>query len=206
MVLAMFVDAGHTGLLAALAGGSVRVPPTVIHPNEVPPFDRQPAAEFAMGLYNAQRDLLSPLHAMRVQRRTAFYQAVGTAWRPVFLSPAEIQQTRYFVSSAARQAVRRIDPTLRVKRIQAGEAEAAAVAVTRGWTLWTDDLAMVNILSILHPDCKVERIGALLMRAVHEGLLGCQEAADLYNDVFKRTLRLWTTITLVCNGGRLTSR
>ena len=40
-------------------------------------------------------------------------QAAGTAWRPVFLSPEEIQQTKYFASPAVRQAVRRIDPTLR---------------------------------------------------------------------------------------------
>ena len=119
---------------------------------------------------------------------------------------AELQQARYFASHAAREAARQIDPTLKVKRVGAGEAEAAAVALARGWTLWSDDAAIVNLLAALHPSHPVERIGSLLIRAAREGLIGCQEAADLYNDVFKRALGLWTSLMLDCRNSQLVVR
>lgn len=206
MVLAMFVDADHAPLLSALAGGVVYVTPSVIDPLETPPFARQPVAEFAKGIFAAQRDLSQPLHAMRVQRRTAFYQAAGVAWHPVSLSFSELQQARYFASPAAREAARLAGPMLRVKRVSVGEAEAAGVAVTRGWTLWSDDAAIVNLLAALYPGHPVERISDLVIRAAQEGLLPCQEAADLYNDTFKGVFGLWTTRTLICDNGQVLIR
>jgi hypothetical protein len=206
MVLAMFVDADRVPLLSALARGSVHVTPSVIDPAETPPFARQPVAEFAKGIFAAQRDLSQPLYAVRVQRRTAFYRAVGAAWRPVDLSYSELQQARYFAAPAAREAARLADPMLKVKRVSAGEAEAAAVAVSRGWTLWSDDAAIVNLLAALYPGQPVERISDLVMRAAQEGLLPCHEAADLYNDMFKRILGLWTTRTLICDSGQVRIR
>ena len=206
MVLAMFVDADRAPLLSALAAGSVQVTPSVIDPAETPPFARQPVAEFAKGIFAAQRDLSQQLHATRVQRRTAFYRAVGAAWRPVTLSYSELQQARYFASTAAREAARLADPTLKVKRVSAGEAEAAAVAVARGWTLWSDDAAIVNLLAALYPDHPVERISDLVIRSAQEGLQPCQEAADLYNDTFKGTLGLWTTRTLICDNDQVLIR
>jgi hypothetical protein len=199
MVLAMFVDAGRASLLSDLAGGRLYVTPSVIDPDETPPFVRQPIAEFAKGVFAAQRDLSRRVHAKRIERRTAFYQAVGMAWQPVSLSYPELVRARYFASPAARLDARRANPALRVTRTSAGEAECAAVAVTRGWTLWSDDTTIVNLLAALHPGHPVERISHLLMRAVREGLLPCQEAADLYNDVFKRMLGLWTSLTLACD-------
>ncbi len=84
--------------------------------------------------------------------------------------------------------------------------ESAAVAVARGWTLWSDDAAIVNLLAALYPDHPVERISDLVMRAAQEGLLPCQEAADLYNDMFKRMLGLWTMRTLICDNGQVLIR
>lgn len=203
MVLAMFVDADRAPLLSALAAGSLYVTPSVIDPAETPPFARQPVAEFAMGIFAAQRDLSQPLYATRVQRRTAFYRAVGAARRPVSLAYTELQNARYFASPAAREAARLADPVLKVKRVSAGEAEAAAVAVARGWALWSDDTAIVNLLAALYPGHPVKRISDLVIRAAREGLLPCQEAADLYNEVFKGTLGLWTTRTLICASGQV---
>jgi hypothetical protein len=204
MVLAMFVDADRVPLLSALAGGSVYVTPSVIDPAETPPFARQPVAEFARGVFAAQRDLSQPHLATRVQRRTAYYRVVGTAWRTVSLSLSELQLARFFASPAAREAARRADPTLRVKRVGAGEAEAAAIAVSRDWTLWSDDADIINLLAALHPGQPIERISDLLIRSVRQGFLTCQEAADLYNGVFSDTLNLWTTYSLVCDNGEVT--
>jgi len=203
MVLGRFVDAGAVPLLAALAGGRVFVTPTILDPQERPPFVRQPTAEFAKGIFAAQRDLSRPLFATRVQRRTAFYGAVGSAWDSVALSSSELAQARFFESRAAFLQAKSANPTIKRRRVDAGEAECAAVAVTRGWALWTDDAAIIDVLAALHPGHSVERVSDLLSRAVREALLACEEAADLYNRVFKGTLGLWTRLTLVCHNGQI---
>lgn len=206
MVLAMFVDGDRAPLLSALAGESVFVTPSVMDPEELPPFSQQPISEFAKGIFAAQRDLSRPLHATRVQRRSGFYRAVGTAWRPVLLSAVELRLARYLSSSEARLNAKAIDPGLKIRRVGAGEAEAGAVAVARGWTLWSDDAAIINLLGALWPGHPVERISDLLVRAVSEGLIRCQDGADLYNNVFRGTLGLWTSRVLVCQNNRLLTR
>lgn len=203
MVLAMFIDSGQVDLLTSLGAGSVHVPLSVIDPAERPPFLHQPIAELAKGVFVAQRDQGRPGHATRIARRTAFYSAVGASWHPAELTNAELRLAQHFMSAESRLAARTINPDFRFKRINAGEAECAAVAVARGWTLWSDDAAIVQILAALHPTHPVERIGNLLVRAVDEGLISCPAAADLYNLVFKQELGLWTTLTLTCRGGRL---
>jgi hypothetical protein len=203
MVLAMFVDAGQAALLPALAAGRLFVTPSIIDSAETPPFPSQPTAEFARGAFYLQERQGNPLAAVRLHRRTAFYLDIDTSWTPAPLSAGELLQAERFVSPATWAAAEAQDPTRRIKRVSRGEAECAAVAVTRGWTFWTDDTAILDLLAILHPPQPVERISDLLIRAAHEGFLGCQEAADLYNDVFRDTLGLWTTRILVCRNGRV---
>ena len=203
MVLAMFVDAGHAALLPALAAGRLFVTPSIIDSAETPPFPSQPIAEFARGAFYLQERQGNPLAAVRLHRRTAFYLDVDTVWSPTTLSAEELLQAELFAAPATWAAAEARDPGRRIKRVGRGEAECAAVAVTRGWTFWTDDAAIVDLLAILHPEQPVERISDLLIRAAREGWLGCQEAADLYNDVFRDTLKLWTAYSLVCDNGQI---
>jgi len=203
MVLAMFVDAGHAALLAALAADRLFVTPSVIDPEEAPPFSAQPTAEFARGAFYFQERQGNPLAAVRLHRRTAFYLDLDTAWTPATLSVEELHQTELFAAPTTWAAAEARDPVRRIKRVSRGEAECAAVVVKRGWTFWTDDTAILDLLAVLHPAQPVERISDLLIRTVQEGLLGCQEAADLYNHVFKDALKLWTTYSLVCDGGKV---
>jgi hypothetical protein len=205
MVLGRFVDADAVSLLLVLAGGRVFVTPSIIEPLETPPFFQQPIAEFARGIFAAQRDLSRSHHATRVQRRTAFYQAVGTAWVPVVLSPAELQQARFFAARGLQQA-KAIDPAIRSKRVDGGEAECAAVAVMRGWTLWTDDSAIIAVLAALHPGHRIERISDLLVRGVKQGLLTCRDAASLYNDIFVKQLGLYSKVSIHCQGADIVVR
>jgi hypothetical protein len=93
MVLAMFVDAGRADLLAALAGGSLFVSPTILDPAETPPFSQQPIAEFAMGTFYLQQRLGQSVDAVRHHRRVAFYSAKGTLWQPVMLLADELRAT-----------------------------------------------------------------------------------------------------------------
>lgn len=204
MVLAMFVDADRVPLLSALAEGGIYVPPSILDPSESPPFSHPPIAEFAKGLFSAQQDLANPLLANRANRRTAYYRA-GT-WQPVTLAQQELQLASHFASPAARVAARAANPTFRAKRVDAGEAECAAVAVARNWTLWTDDGGIIALLNTLQPQVNIERIADLLIRAVQQGLLPCIEAAALYNATFKGTLGLWSKISLDCQQGLLIER
>lgn len=203
MVLAMFVDADQTPLLSALAGGQVFVPPTIIDPYDVPPFARQPTAEFAKGAFYLQQRLAHPVDAVRFQRRMAFYLDTGTAWQPVVLSLQELQRVDELLDPTLWQRATGGTRSRRVNRVARGEAECAAVALARGWTLRSDDAAIIDLLAALSPRHPVERISDLLARAVHEGLLGCREGVDLYNRVFKGMLGLWTTRTLHCQNDQI---
>ncbi len=204
MVLAMFVDGGQLELLAALANGHLFVTPTVANVDELPPYADEPVAEFARGLFWSQGKA-SPLHNNRVSRRTTFFQAAGVQWTPVTLTVAELIDAQRLLHPATRAEARAINPAFKYKRIGLGEAEAAAVALSRSWPLWSDDAAIVGMLAALHPGQPVERIGRLLIRAVAERLLGCDEAAHLYNVTFKQDLGLWTSVTLRCQHRRLLS-
>ena len=53
------------------------------------------------------------------------------------------------------------------------------------------------------PGHPIERISDLLVRA---GLVSCQDATDLYNNILKGTLGLWTTLTLRCENNQLVVR
>lgn len=199
VVLAMFVDADYATLLLSLAAGSVYLTPSIVDSHEHPPFVDPPVSEFSKGLYEAQQDLGDPFMARRAQRRTAFYaaQAVGL-WYPVDLSETELGLAGMLTSREIRDAARQMDPTFKTLRIDPGEAECAAVAIERGWTLWSDDHAIVTLVRTLYPQCRVERLCGLLVRAVDEGLIDCAEAQYLYNHVFKGELNLWSKLSLDC--------
>ncbi len=202
VILAMLVDAGQSTLLADLARGRLFVTPGILDPHETPPFDQPPVSEFAKGLYEAQQNLGNPLLARRAQRRTAYYgRAAAASWQPVTLSAAELQLAQELTEKTARDTARAIDPLFRARRLDPGEAECAAVAIMRGWTLWSDDHAIVTLVRTLYPTCTVERLCGLLVRAVSEGLIVCEAAETLYNTTFRRELRLWTTLTLQCERG-----
>jgi len=182
MVLGMFVDAGRADLLAALAVGRIYLTPSILDPAEQPPFVRPPIAEFAKGVWHAQQDLGRAISARRVQRRVAYYQS--GAWHPVALSVAELQRAAYLASRAARDAARAANPAFKAKRVDPGEAECAAVAIERGWELWSDDGGIVALMRTLHPHLRVERLCGLLIRAVRAGLIPCTEAEASHSRSF----------------------
>lgn len=62
----------------------------------------------------------------------------------------------------------------------AGEAACVAVAVTRGWTLATDDQDALRALGALSPGHPYERIRRLLQRAAVAGLVTEVEANALH--------------------------
>jgi predicted nucleic acid-binding protein len=72
-----------------------------------------------------------------------------------------------------------------------GEAEAAAIAINRGWTFLTEDQAAVELLRHLYPDVPVQGTCALLVHAAEQGIVACSEAADLFNRRIVDQLCFW---------------
>jgi predicted nucleic acid-binding protein len=204
MVLAMFVDAGQAQLLSDLASAGLNITPTILEPEECPPFSNPPTSEFAKGIYEAQSNRVAGIDDQRIQLRTAFIQS--NSWQPVDLLDEELKLAYYLQSRQARDVARARASGFRYKRIHPGEAECAAVAINRGWELWTDDGGIVGLVRALYPDCQVVRTCALLVRAVQRGLIPCADAAHLYNTVFRVQLGLRTSVSLRCDGEQATCR
>jgi hypothetical protein len=122
VVLAMFVDAGRAALLSELAAGQVFVPPSILDPQETPPFAQQPVAEFGRGALYLQQRLRMPFEALRFHRRTAFYLDAGTVWQPVVLSVDELRQTDDLVNPATWARATASDDSVRIKKIDRGES------------------------------------------------------------------------------------
>jgi hypothetical protein len=205
VIASAFVDAGQAQLLATVAG-PLYVTPSVLDPLEHPPFKTPPNAEFARGLHNASLDLADALKADRARNRTLFFHAEGTLWQAVELSPQELQLAAYFTSRQAREDAQRVmtaqGQVFSAKKVDLGEAECAAVAVTRGWRLLSDDSGIVGLMKAFHPQLPVQRSCGLLVQAVQSKLLSCKDAADLYNEVFKKRWHLFTKLEFRCRGGK----
>jgi predicted nucleic acid-binding protein len=77
--------------------------------------------------------------------------------------------------------------------IDIGEAEAAAVAVSRGFTFLVDDRAAVQLVRCLYPEVTVLRTCGLLAHAVKKGHPPCKEAADLFNHRLAREIGFYAS-------------
>lgn len=208
MVLAMFVDAGQTALLPALAGRSVHLSPSILDPNEGPPYLNEPVAEFARGIHRLQGlASTSAVHDRRLAARTRFFLDQPGLWTPEPPTPGELEYARYLTSKEARALAKARNPQLRLGRADPGEAECAAIAVSRsGWRLWSDDSGIVPLVRTLHPECTVERTCALVARAVNEGLLTFAQGHELYEHTFKVELGLHTSVSLGWQDGQALCR
>lgn len=204
MVLAMFVDAGQAALLPALAGRSVHVSPSILDPDEPPPYAETPVAEFAQGIHRLQGlASASPVHARRLAARTNFFLDQPALWTPEPPTLEELNYAQYLASKEARAHAKTRNPQLRMGRADPGEAECAALAVMRpGWGLWSDDSGIVALVRTLHPACTVERTCALVARAVNEGLLTFTQGHELYEHIFKGDLGLHSSVSLSWRDGR----
>lgn len=203
VVLAMFVDAGRADLLYDLACDDVALTPSILDPLERPSFTQRPGSEFGRGLWEAQQQPGALLMDERIKLRTAFYRGRATGlWNSITLTVEDLQLANYLASRPAREAAHEVDPDYRARRVDPGEAECAAVAINRGWVLWSDDSGIVGLERALYPDCTVERLCGLLVRAVHTSHVPCTEAAHLYNTEFKQRLQLWSTLALHCDGNK----
>jgi len=199
MLLVVFVDGGVSALLPALAGGSIFLSPSILDPHESTDAGREGVSEFVRGMQRYRR-LGDPGSLTFLERREAFCQRPSRLWAPAEPTQAEQNLAQHLRQRETRETARRKDPGLRGARIDPGEAECAALAISRGWCLWSDDSGIVPLLRALYPAAVVERSCALVARAINEGLLNYVAGRSLYEEVFKAELNLRSRTQLRWDG------
>lgn len=197
-VLSNFVQAGAAEVLVAVLDGPVRIPPTVLDPAEAASVlltrpTRVPRSELLRQLQYDEDDPSRLRHdqaaTMGLEATTAriegFARSQGVGWLPVDPTVEELSLATRLSSRVVRAEVREACPELRKRRIEldAGEAEAVAIAVSRGWTILVDDQAAVDLLRCLYPTVPVVRTCQILVHAVQRGTVSCPDAARLFNEV-----------------------
>ncbi len=161
-----------------------------------PPLDSlgtEPSSEFLRPLYLSQ----FPRYAAYVSWAThirAFASGRGTTWQLTTPTVGELALASSFGDRRIRTDVRRRCPEVRGRvELDAGEAEAAAVAVSRGFTFLVDDGAAVQLVRCLYPEVTVLRTCGLLAHAVEKGYVLCDEAANLFNSRLARDMGFYAS-------------
>lgn len=190
-----FVHSGNVRLLDRLLGKAVRLSPTVLDIQEtlLPEFPRvPPTSEFLRPLYMASLPEY-PEHRSIAPFIQSFALSAGDLWEPVDPSVDELALAARLSSKGIRVRVRNTCPEITRPRIELnpGEAEAAAIAVTRGWTFLTDDQASAELLRCLYPEIPVLRTCFLLLHAAERAYVPCEEAAELFNRRMVDDLGFW---------------
>ena len=190
-----FVHSESAHVLERILGGPVHLPPTVldVHETLLPDFPGvecfsqflRPLSMFRLPKYSSYRTI-APL----IQ---SFALAVGTLWQPVELTRDELVLAARLGSKRIRAEKQDTRPRANRRKMElgCGEAEAAAIAINRGWTLLTEDQAAVELLRYLYPEVPVQGACSLLVHAAEQGIIACSEAADLFNRRIVNNLRFW---------------
>ena len=192
-----FVHSASAWVLDRLLEGPIRLSPTVLDVEEtlLPDFPRtEPASEFLRPLYMASAPGRSDYRKIAPFIQS-FAFAAGDLWEPVEPSKDELVLAVRLSNRTIRSVVHRTCPDVSRKKMELdpGEAEAAAIAITRGWTFLTEDQASVELLGCLYPDVPVQRTCMLLVHAVEQAILTCEEASELFNRRVVDELGFWAT-------------
>jgi hypothetical protein len=204
-LLGNFVHAGVAGLLYDLLKGPVHLSPSILDPFEAKE-DLQawkslaPSSEFLGQIRRSleleeqsarhNQALAELAHYQRIVPRILdFTKRLGERWEPVQPTSEELTWAAYLSDRIVREDVRARCPDLNGRiELDAGEAEAVAVAVNREWTILVDDQAAVNLLKCLYPRTRVIRTCELLVHAACSGYIACPDASYLFNSVIVEEL------------------
>jgi hypothetical protein len=190
-----FVHSGNALLLNRLLRGPVFLSPAVLDRGETLLADfagTKPSSEFLQPLYRATtlgqsgyRDIAAQVQSFAVRS--------GDLWEQAEPAQEEVALALHFRSRQIREEVRQRCPDIKRSRIRLGdgEAEAAAIAITRGWTFLTDDQASVDLLRCLYPEVPPARTCTLLRYAAELEHIPCEEAAWAFNHRIVDGLGFW---------------
>jgi hypothetical protein len=182
-LLSNFVFTGRAHLLQQLVGGPVYVSPAVLDPSEtlLPNlYSIAPRCEFLKPLHEVYADS-SERYAEAAPFIQSFALASGTLWQPIELTETELALASRYSHRSIWQDTAGAESRFTKRGLGAGEAEACAVAVTRGWTLLLDDQPAVELLKGLGVGIEIARTCRLLQHAVDKSYLVCEEALQLFN-------------------------
>lgn len=209
-VLSPLVQTNSAYLLKGLLAGPLHLGPTVLDEDDLslpgfPTLTSEPMSESLYPLYvhgaNYER------HRGRGPLIATFAQAVHTDWTPVVPTSAELRVAARLASRPIRDAIRKACPGARFSQpLDAGEAEALAIAATRNWTLLVDDQAAVTAARCLYPGVPVVRLCALLIEAIQSGLISCADASYLYEHEMRQGLGFRTPLRIACDPPRCVTR
>jgi predicted nucleic acid-binding protein len=209
-VLSPLVQTNSAYLLKGLLSEPLHLGPTVLDEDDLslpgfPALTSEPASESLYPLYvhgaNFER------HRARGSLIAAFSQAVRTDWTPAVPTSEELRIATRLASRPIRDAVRDACPDARFSQpLDAGEAEALAIASTRNWTLLVDDQAAVTAARCLYPGVPVVRLCALLIEAIQSGLISCADASHLYEHDMRQRLGFRTPLRIKCDPPRCATR
>lgn len=184
----MSVFSGKSRLLNRVVQGPVRISTATLDIEEVPLKKTEsgaliePICEFLKLTY------MSTLPRYRYYGKVGSYAhsfAVchGELWESVVPTFEELKLAARFRNKRIREDVREKLPGIKHRRLElgVGQAEAASVAVTRGWTLLTDDQAAVDLLRALFPCTPTIQTCCLLSYAVGHGLISGAVASEVFN-------------------------
>lgn len=192
-----FVHSASAHVLDRILQEPVRLSKTVLDVEEtlLPDFPlTEPTSEFLRPLYMAGL----PGHS-DYRKIAPFIQSfaldAGSRWEPVQPSEDELGLAARLSSKTIRSRMRYACPEVsrRKTELDAGEAEAAAIAITRGWTFLTDDQASTDLLQCLYSSVPVLGTCTLLVHATERGILTCEEASELFNSRMVDELGFWAT-------------
>lgn len=119
--------------------------------------------------------------------RLDFIRKHETLWVSVALTVEEIE----LVVTLANQCKR--------LKHRWGDLEVLVLALQRGYTLLTEDNALRE--EAQKRGVKVKGSCGLLVEAVKKSILTCEKAAELYNNVFKKELGLYSKLEFRCPEG-----
>lgn len=190
-----FVHSGSAHLLDDLLADPIHLSPTVLDVREtlLAGFPRvPPSSEFLKPLY------MSSLPEHQEHKEIApfiqsFALSAGDLWEPVEPGRKELALAAHLSSKGIRDQVRGACLEITRPRIEldAGEAEAAAIAISHRWTFLTDDQASTELLRCLYPGVPVMRTCPLLVHAAEQGYVSCEEAVDRFNHRIVDELGFW---------------
>lgn len=174
---------------------SQNLPPTVldVHETLLPDFaGAECASQFLRPLSMSRLPKYSSYRTLAPLIQS-FTLAAGNLWQPIEPTGDELVLAARLGSKQIRAERQRTPPRTSQRKMElgCGEAEAAAIAINRGWSFLTEDQAAVELLRHLYPDVPTQGTCALLVHAAEQAIVACSEAADLFNRRIVDQLGFW---------------
>ena len=184
-----FVHSGNFRLLNRTVGRPIYLTPAVLDAEEAisarskEGLLSEPTSEFLKPLYMSTLPGYGG-YKKKVSFAYSFAGTSGEMWEPADPTFEELKLATRLCGKDVGEEVRRERPEMQRTRIELGKtgAEAAAVAISRGWTLLSDDLASTTLLGCLFPGTPTIQTCQLLIQAVNRNLIPCAEAARIFNE------------------------